>query len=614
MSGVFGVVDPDSAVLLDQRLRDMGRVMTHRDWYVVEHYVDTQAHMGVGRIGIGIFNPKPQPVWNQEHTVAVVMAGEFYSVERSADESDEALALRLYQSKGKRFAADLQGAYILAIWDTRQQQLILINDHFGLYPTYIAQVGSRLIFAPEVKGVLQDTDVDRSLRQDSVAEYIRFQRLLGQTTFFAGVNMLPPASILTYDYRSQTCEIEQYWSYHDIPLQPGPTNLDEAVEEGSRLLRAAVTKLNKPHEKIGVYISGGLDSRGILGMLPRNGKPLHTFTFGRPECRDIFYARQIAQAAHVQHHPHYFHDGNWIKDHFDLHMNLTEGFQPWMHMHGISMLPEVRQSVDVNISGLGDLIWTQGSFTPPSLLNAPDETAFADILYELYVQKYNWPGITEAEEHTLYQPAYYHQIQGVAFDDFARSLEPYTTLPAAQRAFAFNTVNHFSRHLQYHVIFGRSHVEYRLPYFDLELQAFCYNLPQKFGANRRLQREIIAHEFPELALIPVDSSELPISNRYGARTIAQITHKFKHTINDHVKTIFPEHPTLYADYEGWLRTDLRGWAEDILMSEQTLSRGIFQRKGLRSLLDRHNSGQEMWTIGKIAPIISFEMMLRHFGV
>ena len=69
---------------------------------------------------------------------------------------------------------------------------------------------------------------------------------------------------------------------------------------------------------------------------------------------------------------------------------------------------------------------------------------------------------------------------------------------------------------------------------------------------------------------------------------------------------------LHADYEEWLRTDLRPWAEAILLDERTLSRGIFRPEALRSLLDRHLAGHEQWTIGKIAPIMTFEMMLRKY--
>jgi asparagine synthase (glutamine-hydrolysing) len=74
--------------------------------------------------------------------------------------------------------------------------------------------------------------------------------------------------------------------------------------------------------------------------------------------------------------------------------------------------------------------------------------------------------------------------------------------------------------------------------------------------------------------------------------------------------IFPERTTLYADYENYLREELRDWAEEILYDRRTVERGIFNPTFVRTLMGRHLSGKEQWTIGKIAPIITYEMMLR----
>jgi len=76
--------------------------------------------------------------------------------------------------------------------------------------------------------------------------------------------------------------------------------------------------------------------------------------------------------------------------------------------------------------------------------------------------------------------------------------------------------------------------------------------------------------------------------------------------------LFSRRATLYADYENYLRNELRSWAEGILFDNRTLERGIFNPEFLRSIWDRHLSGRELHTIGKIAPIMTYEMMLRRF--
>ena len=616
MSGVLGVVDPESAVDASCLIGKMTSVMCHQDWYTADRFVDHECNLALGRIGIGIFNTTPQPVWNAAHTIALLMAGELYDsvvLKTNGDaDRDESTALELYEKLGEGFVAHLEGAFVIAIWDGTRQRLLIANDRFGLYPTYIARVGNRLIFAPEVKGVLVDTEVNRSLRDDSVAEYMRFQRLLGFKTFFAGVTMLPPASLLTYDYRAAAYRTDRYWDMGRVPPLPESLTFEEAVEEGSRLFRLAVKKMTRGTERVGVFLSGGLDSRSILGMIPPGGRPVHTFTFGQPRCRDVFYAQQIAKAAGTLHHHYPYENGDWIRENVDLHLELTEGFQSWIHIHGLGMLSDVREHIDVNLSGLGDLLWSQSNFTPLHVAAAPDAIAFETLLFELYNQKYSWPGITYPEERFLYRESFFPRVRGLALESFVRELAPFADLPCSQRLAAFNLLNHFSRMLLYSGVVGRSYIEYRFPYFDLPLMSFCYGLPYELGRDRRLQRAIIVEAIPSLARIPEASDELPITNRRHERTIAHLARKMKDGFHRYVAPVFPPRPVEYADYAKWLRTDLRAWTEALLFDERTLERGIFEPKALRSLMARHLAGHEEWTLGKIAPIMTFEMMLRRY--
>jgi asparagine synthase (glutamine-hydrolysing) len=617
MSGVFGIINPERPANLEHQLDAMGKVMSHQEWTVIDQYLDLQSGIGLGRIGIGIFNKERQPIWDSEQAIAIFMAGEFYDTEHAkqnlpADKSDEALALHLYSQVGDDFVKDVEGAFVLAIWDTRHRQLHIINDRFGLYPTYLAQIGDTLIFAPEVKAALLNSEVDRSLRDDAVAEYFRFQRLLGLKTFFKGIHLLPPASILTFDGHTNTYQKISYWSFNQLPLLPRSLTFDEKVEEGGRRLRAAIEKRSKGSQRVGVYLSGGLDSRSLLGLIPENSGTIHTFTFGQRGSRDEHYASQIAHIARSQHHFHAFDNGKWIIEASKAHIELTEGYQNWLHLHGFTMLGEVRQSIDVNLSGLGDIIWDDHYFFPPDAANAVDDIAFNSRLFEIYNQRYSWPGINETEERSLYHKSFYPRVQGLAFDSLVTESAVYADIPYYQRLRAFSVVNHFNRHLLYHAVYGRSHVEYRLPYFDLDLFSFCYGLQGEVDKDRELQISIIAKEVPELARIPRASTELPLTYNNRNLAIPKTVKRLKSAINRYVKPVFPTHSSLYADYETWLKTDLRSWAEGILFDERTLSRGIFQSETLHSLMNRHLSGFEQWTIGKIAPIITFEMMMRRY--
>jgi asparagine synthase (glutamine-hydrolysing) len=613
MSGIFGVLDTEHKTDIVNLINTMAVRLTHREWFVARQFADPKCGIALGQIGIGIFNTAPQPVWNADHTIALVMVGEFYN--RAALEQvtgasgDEQIALALYEKQGKDFVCGLDGAFVIAIWDARQNCLWLCNDRFALYPTFTAQVGKRFVFAPEMKAILVDRGVSRALRDDATAEYFRFQHLLGYKTFFRDVMMFPPATILRCDGVTGAVTTERYWDIRRVAPLPASTTFEEAVEEVTRLFRAALAKMTHGSHRIGVFLSGGLDGRSIVGLLPSSVGPIHTFTFGQVGCRDEVYARQIARVARAQHHYDRYENGNWVKEWADFHLTLTEGFHSWIHMHGLTTLSEARQHVDVNISGLGDLLWTQPNFVPRHLVNAPDDIAFNSILFELYSQKYTWPGITCAEEKYLYTEAFYPRVRDLAFESFCNEVRAYDGVAYPQRVFAFNIVNHFLRYIIYAGIFGRAYIEYRFPYFDHDLISFCYALPYDLGYDRRLQKAMLLKAAPAFARVPTTDDELPIVAE-GAWTFAPIAQKLKHAVHKVIPPLFGAHPTLYADYEQWLRTDLRTWAEGILFDERTRARGIYREEALRSLWARHLSGHELWTIGKIAPVISFELMLR----
>ncbi|UCC65209.1 MAG: hypothetical protein JSV36_09310 [Anaerolineae bacterium] len=583
---------------------------------MTDHLVDHTRNLAIGRIGIGIFNAAPQPVWNTTHTVALVMAGEFYNREALSKDgaheakSDGQMALVLYERLGDDFVSQLNGAFIIAIWDKARDRLLIANDRFGLYPLFYTCRAGRLVFAPEMKGILCDASFPRRLDLTALAQYIRFQHLLGGRTFFEDIELLPGASLLIYDLSAASCNVRPYWSFDEIPYRPD-VGFDEAVEEAGRLLRRAVRRLSDDACRPGVYLSGGLDSRTILGLIER--RPAASLTYGRQGCRDVHYARRIAKAVGSDHCWVDLPDGGWVKEHVDFHLDLTEGLHSWVHAHGISTLPQARQLMDVNLTGWdGGTVMGHSDSIEPLQVSAVDDAALATRLFHLFNQTYTWPSVTEAEETLLYCEPIRRKVQGLAFDSLQAELSCYLNYRPDVRGEYFYIRNHCSRLTQNLVTFTRSHIEVRFPFFDYDLFDFLYSLPALLRGHRVLYRAVIQRETPRLAYIPYDHDEFLPTTQPLIRRIHALTVKLKRRFNRHIWPIFPELYTLYADYENYLRGELRNWAEDVLFERRTVERGVFDPAFLRTLMSRHLSGLEQWTIGKIAPIMTFEMMLRRF--
>jgi len=400
--------------------------------------------------------------------------------------------------------------------------------------------------------------------------------------------------------------VKPYWTFDDIPCRP-EVSFDEAVEEAGRLLRRTVQRLSGDAYRPGVCLSGGLDSRTILGLIER--RPVVSLTYGTHGCRDVYYARRIAQAMGSDHHWFDLPDGKWVKEHVDLHLALTEGFHSWIHMHGISTLSHARQLMDVCLTGW-DGGTVMGDTVEPLQVSAVDDAALITRLFYLFNREYTWPSMTDAEESLLYCDAVRKKTQGLALYSFRAEISRYLNYRPDVRAEYFYIRNHCCRLTQNMVTFTRSHVEVRFPFFDYDLFDFLYSLPAMVRGDRTLYRAVIQRETPRLAYIPYDHDELLPTTQPLIRGMHAVAGKLKRRFNRYLWPIFPERHTLYADYENYLRGELRAWAEDILFDRRTVERGIFNPAFLRSLMDRHLSGLEQWTIGKIAPIMTYEMMLR----
>jgi asparagine synthase (glutamine-hydrolysing) len=619
MSGVFGVLDSKQSSRSDRLLAQMATAMSHREWYVVETHSNENAGVDLGRIGIGIFNRERQPICSEDRNLMVFLSGEFYNTaelcrdlkakgHRFRNDSDLELVLRLYEEKGEQFIHDLEGAFIVMIWNRRRQEVIIANDRFGLYPLYYAHYNGKLLFAPEMKGILCDTDFHKSLDLTALAEYMRFQQLLGEKTFFEGIELLPNASLLRYNIQTDCLTIEPYWDFSEI--QEVKVTFEEAAEETGRLIRRAVNRLASGPYRVGVYLSGGLDSRTILGMIDRQRFPVASLTYGQKNCRDVVYAERIARKVGSSHHWFEFKNGEWVKEWADFHLELTEGFHSWIHSHGISTFPQARGIIDASFTGWAFDTSVGGHWWTPPLTCAPDDVAFNGYFFRLYNQKYTWPGIDEAEERFLYSDAFYSQIQGLAFDSFVNEVARFDKYDYPRRAEFFNQVNHNGRFTYYHLIFARSHIETRCPACDYQLFNFVCSVPLKLRANRRMEKAIINREIPDLAMIPYDKDGLLLTDRWLPWVAHALTRKLKNQSSRHFYPFFHQFQTLYADYENYLRSDLRAWARDILFDKRTLERGIFNPQFIRSIWERHQSGQELHTIGKFAPVMTYEMMLR----
>jgi len=626
MSGVFGVVDSKKRPPSGQ-LNNMADSLRLREWTHTQVWSNENVGVGLGQVNIGLFSTDPQPLLGEDGAIAIAFFGELYRTEplrrqlmghgySLALSTEAELICRLYQAKGEEFIHDLEGVFVLALWDGHCGRLLIANDRFGLIPTYYAHYDGKLVFAPEVKGILTDPAFEKHLDLTATAQFFRFQRLLGDRTFFKGLHILPYGSLLRYDQADNRLKVSHYWDFDQIPTWPAGATFDDAVEETGRLLRQAVQVCLQGETRPGVYLSGGLDSRTMLGLASQIRPPVVSLTYGVPDCRDAHYAQRIARRVGSPHHFFPQPDGRWIRDKVDFHLEVTEGLTTWVHGHAGLTLKPARDLMDVNLTGFnGDqLLGARVADHAQSIADAVDDVDFATRVFHHVNQDFCWPGITEAEEKLLFSDQFYPLVRDRAFQSLMHELDrPFDWAqdrpkPSEyiRRLDFWAAIHQGTRLSNLNLVYQRAFFEARYPFCDYALVDFVYAMPIEYRLGDRLYLSVINREIPELTWVPRDTDERLLTDRRWIREAHGLWQKVIRRITKRRRRIIHEDP------EGWLRHDLRDWAEGLLFSPRTLERGFYNPAFLRSIFERHMSGHEVHTIGKIAPIMTFEMMLRRF--
>ena len=298
MPGIVGITPSN---LDNELLEHMISSIKHEEWYGLDKYYDSL--FGIARVHLGTFNPEPQPIFNEDKSLCIFMDGKIYDYDEELLKlkdkghkfnivNDPEFCLHSYEEFGEDFVKKLNGSFVIAICDLKEEKLLLVNDRYGLRPHYYAVNNDKLLFAPEVKAILQDKDFKKELNDETVADFFAFGEILGNKTFFKGIEVLPPASILTYV--KGEISIKQYW---DFNYEPDYSKTEEEfVDELVKTFKKAVAIRMKDNYRYGVSLSGGLDSRAVVAAIEKNKiKEVLTFTFGPLDCDEVKIAKKVSK-------------------------------------------------------------------------------------------------------------------------------------------------------------------------------------------------------------------------------------------------------------------------------------------------------------------------------
>jgi asparagine synthase (glutamine-hydrolysing) len=311
MCGICGIVSSQPEA--DKRItRRMNSALAHRGPDGEGEFSAPHLAMAMRRLSIIDLNSGWQPLYNEDHSIAIIANGEIYNYVELRDElekcghrlstrSDIETIAHLYEDHGLDCVKYLRGMFAFALWDSKQKRLVLARDRVGEKPLYLHETGDTIYFASEIKALVKTGKVKFEFDPFAVQLYFHYGYVPEPRTPLRGVRKLPAGHLLVVDVEPWSVTEHTYWRMEDIPpLEGDPVQL---IRQQLDELSALVVRSDVP---VGVALSGGVDSSAIAALTARTYPGvLQAFSVGypgRPSNDEREQARGLADALKIPFH------------------------------------------------------------------------------------------------------------------------------------------------------------------------------------------------------------------------------------------------------------------------------------------------------------------------
>jgi len=613
MPGIVGFAGRPPSVDIATQLGEMLQSMKHRPWYEENRHIDAAGELAMGRMTLGFVNRAKQPCWNEDHTLVAMMEGEVYDfAERRREliaaghvfrtDSHAELLAHGYEARGKTFFRDLHGTFVAAIWDTRCRRLMLAADRFGMKPLYYVALPGRLLFASEIKALLVDPEVPRRPDPRGIAQFFGFGQLLAEDTLLRGIRHFPAAGWLTYDVANGSLALESYRRCEAACARA--TESANLLDQLDFAFKQAVDRRAAGTERLGLSLSGGLDSRSILAALAP-GTPITTVSIGVEGSLDHHCAQQMAKVFGCQHRSFYL-NAEFLAN-FEQHLrwlvHITDGHYQSQCV-SVPTLPVYRElGIEVLLRGhAGELLHMNKAYNYSLDRNALDIRE--EPILEEWLYRHLNAFVSVPADRPLFTRAYV-DMEGLARESLRACLKESAHMdPLVHRVWHLFLTQRLRRETALSMVEFGTLVETRLPFLDNDLVDVLLATPPELKIGDKIQAHILRRRMPEFLQIVNANTGAPL----GAGALHNFFAKVK------VKVLGKLGVRGYQPYERlgrWLRQDLRPLVTGLLLGERTLERGIFDPQTVRVIVDGHLNRGRNHTFLLMAMMI-FELGQREF--
>jgi len=564
------------------RMRDL---MTRHDGYIQDS-VFCDEHVCTTRCHTNVLQQEAQPFTRDG--ISVWMDGEFYNrseivSQRGGDAAtDPQLLHALYQEcPDLSLLKQVDGVFAAVIYDPGRHVVHLVTDRYGFRHLYWTVCRGRLAWASEVKALLGLPGFEAKIDRRALGHFIGIGHFIHDRTWFEDVRTLSPASALTWDLREGRQQVRRYWWWdEDVKPLSGKIDKDQLAEEMGRRFIDGVRRRTRERGRVGIELSGGLDSRAAFAAMPEGDYPIHAVTLGKKGCEEVRIAAAVTRVKHnAIHHVFELTGDNWLMSRV-AGVWQTDGCLNLRHMHDFFLRGMVKQYYDVYLHGAGGGIVGGASQFEPT-----QEAFFASLR-----RKYH-----KAPE--LLTPEFVQANQQDLADYF-------NSLGSSHALYANRIIRSFTIHSA--KANRDAGVECRFPIFDNSFQELLFSIPLEQRLERGLDRDdtlykkMLLRAFPAYyRTIPYQNIGIPISWPDPANLVSGTMRFVRRAKNKVLKEALGlvgatfSYPNWYTDYENWLRREpARSFFDKLLTSPSALYGEYVPRPQVGELWSRHLKGED----------------------
>jgi len=318
MCGFAGYLDLRSGRAAKKEvLARMAQTLVHRGPDSSGYFLEEQFGLGFRRLSIIDLEGGNQPMTNEDHSIVLVCNAEIYNyreLKTGLEEKghvfrtkcDVEVLLHLYEDNGVDFLNKLNGQFAFVIYDRKKKELFLARDQVGINPLYYTIADGVLIFASEIKAILEHPSVRREVDLTGLDQTLSFPGVVSPRTMFKGIESLKSGHYITV--RNNELRVTEYWDLDYPKLGELSYERPESyyVDELKNLLAQAVKYRLQADVPVGFYLSGGLDSSLIAALVQANTPNGHgrsfSISFTEREISEVNYQRMVAQHVGSEHH------------------------------------------------------------------------------------------------------------------------------------------------------------------------------------------------------------------------------------------------------------------------------------------------------------------------